>query len=315
MPTHSPKITDILAVLADETRLRLLMLLDHKELTVAELAATTRLAQPRVSTHLARLKKAGLVTDRKAGVSSYYRFNAGQTKEEQISDWPALWQLLKKQAESDPLMQQDRANLEKVLTQRAASNNWVDSVAGDMERHYSPGRSWEATARSLACLLNLGDVLDIGCGDGVLAELIHRHVDSYTGIDHSETIVAAARERLAQSDNCFFQQGDMHTLPFESSQFDRVLMLQVLTYSPDPQAAIAEAHRVLRPSGKLLLTTLNRHPHQQQVADFGHVNLGFDTDSLKKLATNAGFSVQHAQLTSREQKPPHFEVITLEASK
>jgi len=314
MPTHGPKITDTLAVLADETRLRLLMLLDHKELTVAELAATTRLAQPRVSTHLARLKKAGLVVDRKAGVSSYYRFNPSQA-EQQINEWPALWQLLKKQAENDPLMQQDRANLEKVLTQRAASNNWVDSVAGDMERHYSPGRSWEASARSLACLLDLGDVLDIGSGDGVLAELIHRHVDSYTGIDHSETIVAAARERLSLADNCFFQQGDMHALPFESNQFDQVLMLQVLTYSPEPQTAIAEAHRVLRPGGKLLLTTLNRHSHRQQVSDFGHVNLGFDTESLKNLAESAGFNVQHAQLTSREQKPPHFEVITLEASK
>jgi len=259
MPTHGPKITDTLAVLADETRLRLLMLLDHKELTVAELAATTRLAQPRVSTHLARLKKAGLVVDRKAGVSSYYRFNPSQA-EQQINEWPALWQLLKKQAENDPLMQQDRANLEKVLTQRAASN--------------------------------LGDVLDIGSGDGVLAELIHRHVDSYTGIDHSETIVAAARERLSQADNCFFQQGDMHALPFESNQFDQVLMLQVLTYSPEPQTAIAEAHRVLRPGGKLLLTTLNRHSHRQQVSDFGHVNLGFDTESLKNLAESAGFNVQ-----------------------
>jgi ArsR family transcriptional regulator len=314
MPAESHKITDTLAVLADETRLRLLMLLDNRELTVAELAATTRLAQPRVSTHLARLKKAGLVVDRKAGVSSYYRLRPTETANS-AEDWPALWKLLKKSAENDPLIQQDRENLEKVLTQRADSHNWVDSVAGDMERHYSPGRSWEATARSLACLLNLGDVLDIGCGDGVLAELIHRHVSSYTGIDHSETIVNAARKRLSQADNCYFQQGDMHTLPFEADQFDQVLMLQVLTYSPQPQQAIGEAYRVLRPGGRLLLTTLNKHPHQQQVSAFGHVNLGFDTDALRQLATSAGFTVQHAQLTSREQKPPHFEVITLEATK
>lgn len=313
--THSgPKITEILAVLADATRLRLLLLLDHKELTVAELAATTRLAQPRVSTHLARLKKAGLVADRKAGVSSYYRFYTNQA-EAGMDDWPALWQLLKKQAESDPLVQQDRVNLKRVLTQRAASNNWVDSVAGDMERHYSPGRSWEATARSLACLLNLGDVLDIGCGDGVLAELIHRHVASYTGIDHSKNIIEAARNRLATAENCFFQQGDMHALPFDDNQFDQVLMLQVLTYSPEPATAISEARRVLRPGGKLLLTTLKQHPHQEQVKAFGHVNLGFDEDELMQLAQQAGLIVQRVQLTSREQKPPHFEVITLETSK
>ncbi len=314
MPDSASHITDILAVLADETRLRLLMLLDHKELTVAELAATTRLAQPRVSTHLARLKKAGLVTDRKAGVSSYYRL-AADSANMSLENWSDLWRLLKKQAENDPLMQQDRINLEKVLTQRAASNNWVDSVAGDMERHYSPGRSWEATARSLACLLTLDDVLDIGCGDGVLAELIHRHVSSYTGIDHSETIVAAARERLSHASNCFFQQGDMHALPFDEAQFDQVLMLQVLTYSPDPETATREAYRVLRPGGKLLLTTLNQHPHQQHVKAFGHVNLGFEIDELARLTSHAGFSIEHAQLTSREQKPPHFEIITLEASK
>ncbi len=313
MPQNGSKITEILSVLADETRLRLLMLLDHKELTVAELAATTRLAQPRVSTHLARLKKSGLVIDRKAGVSSYYRINPHPP--ENSAGWYELWALIKKQADNAPLIQQDRINLESVLTQRATSNNWVDSVAGDMERHYSPGRSWEATARSLACLLNLGDVLDIGSGDGVLAELIHRHVRSYTGIDHSENIIEAARERLKNTDNCYFQCGDMHALPFEDNQFDQVLMLQVLTYSPTPDVAIAQAQRVLRPGGQLLLTTLNRHPYREQVETFGHINLGFDTAQLRQLAESAGLTVTHVQLTSREHKPPHFEVITLEACK
>src|SRR5690606_40567127 len=113
-----------LKVLADPTRVRLLALLEREELTVAELSAITRLAQPRVSTPLARLKEAGLVTDRRADVSAYYRF-AEQLDEAQKSLWRAL-----SEGFDDPLLRQDAERLPAVLATRAADQNWADSVAG-----------------------------------------------------------------------------------------------------------------------------------------------------------------------------------------
>src|SRR3546814_6440252 len=127
--------------LAYATRGRLLSLLEGEELTVAELAAITQLAQPRVSTHLARLKEAGLVRDRRSGVSAYYRFDEATLDPAQRSLWQAL-----SAGSDDPLLRQDAMRVAGVLAMRAADQNWADSVAGDMERHYSPGRSEEHTS-------------------------------------------------------------------------------------------------------------------------------------------------------------------------
>ena len=175
-----------LKVFADATRVRLLALLEREELTVAELSAITRLAQPRVSTHLAKLKEAGLVRDRRAGVSAYYRFDHGALDPAQ----QALWRTVS-DGSDDPLLRQDAERVPAVLATRAADQNWADSVAGDMERHYSPGRTWEALARTALPLLEPGDVLDIASGDGVLAELLAPHAGRYVCIDASPRVVDA----------------------------------------------------------------------------------------------------------------------------
>ncbi len=292
-------------LLADPTRVRLLALLEHDELTVAELAAVTRLAQPRVSTHLAKLKDAGVVHDRRAGVSAYYRLNT-----EGDPTLAALWQTLNAQTE-DAVLREDAKRLPGVLAKRAREENWADAVAGDMERHYSPGRTWEAVARGIANLLTLGDVLDIASGDGVLAELLAPHARSIHCIDSSGRVINAARERLRPLANVVVEQGDMHALQFPAASFDVVLLLHALTYSEKPAAAIAEATRVLRPGGKLLATTLVRHAHKRAVEPFDHRNLGFTVDELGKLARKAGIVVERCAPTSRERRPPHFEVLTL----
>src|SRR5688500_10003794 len=204
-----------LKVFADATRVRLLVLLASEELTVAELSAITQLAQPRVSTHLARLKEAGLVRDRRAGVSAYYRFDEASLDPALRS----LWQTLSTGSD-DALLRQDAERVAGVLAMRAADQNWADSVAGDMERHYSPGRTWEALARSALPLLETGDVLDIASGDGVLAELLAPHAHRYVCIDASPRVVAAAKERLRRYKNVEVREADMHALPFADASFD-----------------------------------------------------------------------------------------------
>ncbi|MDA3914930.1 metalloregulator ArsR/SmtB family transcription factor [Oleiagrimonas sp.] len=300
--------SSLLRLLADPTRVRLLALLEREELTVAELAAVLQLAQPRVSTHLAKLKEAGLVCDRRAGVSAYYRANADYD-----SGQKALLVALQDGVD-DALLDADAQNLPLVLARRARDQGWADTVAGDMERHYSPGRTWETLARALLQLLETGDVLDIASGDGVTAELLAPHARSIVCIDASERVTAAARKRLEAFDHVQVRHGDMHDLGMRE-QFDLVLMLHALTYAEKPAVAVAQAAQALRPGGRLLAVTLARHGHQATVDPFGHRNLGFKRDELARLATRAGLEVLQCERISRERKPPHFEVLGLLARK
>lgn len=301
--------SSVLRLLADPTRVRLLAALEGEELTVAELASVLHLAQPRVSTHLAKLKEANLVRDRRAGVSAYYRANTEGDEHQHL--------LLNSLRESidDALLREDAARIPGVLAQRAREAGWADTVAGDMERHYSPGRTWETLARSLLQLLETGDVLDIASGDGITAELLAPHARSIVCIDSSERVVEAAARRLQAFSNVEVRQGDMQALDLGERRFDLVLMLHALTYAAEPAVAVAEAARVLRPGGRLLAVTLGEHDHRAAVEPFDHINLGFSLKQLGGFAAAAGLDVVNANRLSRERKAPHFEVISLLARK
>jgi len=297
-------------LLSDSTRLRLLMLVDREELSVAELAAITQLAQPRVSTHLAKLKEAGLVSDRRQGVFVYYRM-AGKIAD---SGLKSLWELLRVNT-SDPLVQQDIERIPQVLNARNGDSNWADSVAGDMERHYSPGRTWEATTRAIVQLLELGDVLDVASGDGVLAELLAPRARSIKCLDISQRVVDAGKKRLRNYTNVSFELGDMHDLPVLNASFDTLLLMHALTYTKKPQLVFNEAYRILRPGGRLLAVTLQKHAHKNAVMAYNHLNLGFTESQLRKCCTKAGLEPLTVQISGIEKRTPNFEVLTLVAGK
>ncbi len=299
----------LLRLLSDPTRVRLLALLEREELTVAELSAILRLAQPRVSTHLAKLKEADLVRDRRAGVSSYYRYN-GELEAKETTLLRALRENI-----DDAILRDDERRLPALLAKRARAEGWADTVAGDMERHYSPGRTWEALARGMMQLVDTGDVLDIASGDGVLAELLAPRARSIVCVDASERVVAAARTRLKSLSNVEVRVGDMHALDFKDAKFDLVLLMHALTYSERPALAIAEAARVLRPGGRLLAATLGKHAHRTAVEPFEHRNLGFTSDDLRGFARKAGLETIACERLTRERRAPHFEVMSLLARK
>ena len=297
--------TALCRLLADATRLRLLLLLEAHELTVAELTQVTRLAQSRVSTHLARLQRAGLVRQRRDGSAAFY--SATDAAREGVAG--SLWELLRTQI-TDAQARVDRERAAEVIRERRRAQTWAESVAGRMERQYSPGRTWEATARALMGLQNLGDVLDIACGDGVLAELMTGQARSVTGVDISPTLIAAARERLKGDAHVTFIEADMHALPLGPASFDHVFLMHALAYTKHPQEAIREAARVLRPGGRLVVSALNAHAHKATMQAYDHVNLGIAPAALRKLLEQAGLAVESCRVTSREERPPYFEVIT-----
>lgn len=302
--------SQLLRLLGEPTRLRLLMLLEAASLTVAELTAATGLTQSRVSTHLARLRRAGLVGNQRADKAVLLTVDPDQFEPQARQLWGVLADHL-----DDPLVQRDRERALEIIRRREHHPSWVESAAGRMERQYSPGRTWEATARALSALPEFGDVLDVGCGDGVLAELIGAQARSVTCLDRSTKVLAAARARLARRRNITFEQGDMHALSFPSARFDQVFLMHTLTFSEAPKRAIEEAARVLRPGGALVVATLLLHRHRATVAAYDHVNLGFRPAGLRAWAEAAGLTVALAAHTSREARPPYFEVITISARK
>jgi ArsR family transcriptional regulator len=297
--------TALLSLLADATRVRLMALLSEQELTVSELTGVTSLAQSRVSTHLGRLREAGLLHDRRVGVSTYYRVNAQGMPESARR----LWSLVSEQTD-DALLASDRQRCEAVVRARTDATAWPDLVAGQMEHHYSPGRTWEALARGFLGLIELGDVLDVGSGDGVVARLIAARASSVTCLDCSPKVIDAARERLQPLSNVRLVVGDMHAMPLPDAAFDHVLLFNVLTYAEEPEQVLAEAHRVLRPGGTLALVTLDEHGYQDISSAYQHVNSGFSPPRLGALVERAGFELRSCEVSSRERRKPYFQVVT-----
>src|SRR5690606_7855305 len=151
----------------------------------------------------------------------------------------------------------------------------------------------------------------VASGDAGLAELLAPPSARYVCIAASPRVVAAAAERLRRFPNVEVREGDMHALPCEDASFDLVVLMHALTYAGKPAQAVAEAARVLRPGGRLLLTSLARHGHRSAVEAFGHVNLGFTARELRRFVEKAGLEVQSLETVTREKRPPHFEVISL----
>jgi SAM-dependent methyltransferase len=301
--------TALFALFADPTRVRLMSLLWSEEHTVAELTRITGLPQSRVSTHLGRLRDAGLLHDRPEGASTFYRAHREHMPDAARETWELVMRRL-----DDAIMRED-AQHSRAIVRARTEGRWPDMVAGRMEHHYSPGRTWEATARGILGLLRLGDVLDVGSGDGVITELLAPRTRTITCLDRSERVIEAARLRLARCDNAHFVLGDMHAMPLPDGAFDQILLFNVLTYAPEPTRVLAEAHRVLRPGGALALVTLDEHNHPDVSAIYQHVNHGFSPATIGRMLEAAGFSLDSCELSSRERRKPFFGVVSAFASR
>ena len=298
---------DTLNALGDENRLRLCTLLRERELCVTDLVRVTGIAQSRVSTHLGRLKEAGFVRDRRNGTQCFYAL-----AEDALP--PAAKAVLDGASNAeDPTLVGDRRRLLELDAERRGG--LPDFAADSLERDYSPGRTWQSLAAGVAALLELGDVLDVGSGDGAAAATIAPYAKSLTCVDSNARMIDAARGRLARFPDVRTLVADAHALPFEGSTFDSVLVFHTLTYAAEPARALAECARVLRPGGRLVLLCLNRHEQREITARYGELHPGFPPDEVKHLLEGAGLSVKTSHVASREVKKPHLEVVLAIAEK
>jgi len=298
---------DTLNLLGDESRLRLCALLRERELCVTDLVRVTGIAQSRVSTHLGRLRDAGFVHDRRNGTQCFYALaeDALPVAARAVLDDAA--------SSADPTLAGDQKRLGELDAERRG--RLPDSAADDLERYYSPGRTWQSLAAGLAALLELGDVLDAGAGDGAAAATLAPYCRSLTCVDSNGRMVEAARARLAKCEHARVEVGDVHALGFQDASFDSVLLFHTLTYAADPARALAECARVLRPGGRLVLLCLDRHEQREITARYGELHPGFSPEDVRKLLSVAGLRVKTSHVASREAKKPHLEVVLAVAEK
>jgi SAM-dependent methyltransferase len=301
------RYADTLAVLGDESRLRLCSLLSGRELCVTDLVQVTGIAQPRVSTHLGRLREAGIVHDRRHGAQSFYALAADAL--------PAAAKALIEAAigSSDPTIDADRRRLAELEAERRGG--LPEALADDLERYYSPGRTWRSLAVGIAALLRLGDVLDVGSGDGAAASAIAPYCKSLTCIDNNARLVDSAKERLGRYAHVAARVADVHALPFAAASFDTVLVFHTLTYAEKPARALEECARVLRPEGRLVLLCLDEHTHHEVTARYGERHPGFSPGALRTLLSRAGLDVVSAEVACREAKKPYLQVVLAIADK
>jgi SAM-dependent methyltransferase len=297
---------ETLNLLGDESRIRLCALLRERELCVTDLVRITGISQSRVSTHLGRLREAGFVRDRRQGQQSFYGLS--------LDALPATARAVLEEAarSSDPTLEGDQRRLNELDAERRGSGS---DFSEDIERYYSPGRTWQSLAVGLAALLDLGDVLDAGSGDGAAASSLAPYCRTLTCVDTSAKMIDAARERLHRYEHVSARVADVHDLPFGDGSFDAVLLFHTLTYAERPSKAISECARVLRPGGRLVLLCLDEHRQHEVTAPYGERHPGFSPVAVRDLLSRSGLSVRTAEVACRESRKPHLQVVLAIAGK
>src|SRR6187549_3159564 len=296
-------------LLGDEARLRLLRVLDKDRFNVKELTGILGLAQSGVSRHLGLLKESQLVVEERDGAYSFYRL-APAVRDDQTSP---LWPLLQAQFEeaaSSALLKADESRLQEVLRLRRENFEHVGPDTRD-GRQLVPGRSWAAWSRALGMLLPALEVADLGCGEGYLTIETARWAKRVIAVDRSKDVLARAKAlaRRRKVSNITWKHGALDRLPIKNASVDVAVLSQALHHAPKPDVALAEARRILRPGGTLLVLDLRQHSEHWVKGTLGDQWLGFKDEQLKSLIAAAGFTAIEIRVGARRAGDPFTVLI------
>ena len=299
---------NFLRLLADPTRLRLLLLLEQEELSVAELQQILGMGQSRISSHLAQLKRAGVVEDRRAGKNVYY----GASENGQGSRRARVAELSRTLARELPETSRDRTSLKLVLRKRQdKAREYFDELAGKFGRRYCPGRSWQALAHALITLLPPLAVADLGAGEGTLSQLLAKNARKVIAIDSSPKMVEFG-SKLAKKHgfkNLEYRLGDIEDPPIAKNSVDLAILSQALHHAIHPQRAIAAAHQILKRGGRLAILDLLSHRFERARELYADHWLGFSEVELHQFLEKSGFREIEVSVVAREKQSPHFQTV------
>ena len=298
-----------LRLLADATRLRLLLLLGQAELTVAEIQEILAMGQSRISTHLAQLKRAGLVRDRRAGKHIYYGLSPADDSD---PSGVRLREIVTASAREIPESATDRTSLSLVLRKREdRAREYFNRLAGKFGRSYCPGRSWQGLAHMLLSLMPPMVIADLGAGEGTLSQLLARTARQVIAVDNSEKMVefgsALAREHGFA--NLEYRLGDIQSPPIEPGTVDLAIFSQALHHANQPGRAVEAAARILKPGGRLIILDLLSHSFEQARELYADLWLGFSEVDLHQLLEQHGFARIDVTVVSREEQAPFLQTV------
>jgi ubiquinone/menaquinone biosynthesis C-methylase UbiE/biotin operon repressor len=291
-----------LRLAADPVRLRILLLLEREELSVAELQEILAKGQSQISMHLAQLKQAGLVEDRREGKNSFYRLTA-----------PAnLMDLAREAAGEIPESEHDRDALALALRKRRdRMRRYFDELAGKFGRTYVPGRSWKGITEALLKLMPPMVIADLGAGEGTISQLMAQRAKKVIAIDNSEKMVEFGSE-LAKTHgiaNLEYRLGELEDVPIRTGTVDLAFLSQALHHSVHPDKAVAEAYRILKPHGRIAILDLNRHQFEEAREMYADLWLGFTELELERYLKGAGFRNVETAIVYKEQESPYLETV------
>lgn len=297
-------------MLADPSRVRVLLLLEQEELSVAELQEICSMGQSTISTHLSQLKQAGLVEDRRTGKNVLYRLKAGAPAE--------LLALLAAAAEEIPESSGDVEALRLALDKRRdRMRAYFDELAGKFGRHYVPGRSWKGLAEMLLKLMPPMVIADLGAGEGTFAQLLAQRAERVIAVDNSARMVEFGADLAIRNGftNLEYRCGDLEALPIETASVDLALLSQSLHHAAHPRRAIAEAYRILKPGGRIAVLDLLRHHCEEARELYADLWLGFAEVELVGHLRAAGFEGVESAVVHREEQAPFFETLLVLGAK
>ena len=279
---------DALKALAEETRLRIVAVLRHGELTVTDLTDVLGQSQPRVSRHLKLLVDAGLVTKHREGTWVFFCLvDTGAQAAVLAATFDPI-------DDHDPMLVADLDRLELVRARRAeAAHQYFEQVAPLWDEERSLHAAEDTVEQAILDAVGaqpLGRVLDLGTGTGRMLQLLARSADRSVGLDSSHSMLSVARANLeAGGIHCELRQGDVYSPPLERGAFDLVIIHQVLHYLDDPARAIREAAQLLAVGGRFLVVDFAPHSHEFLREAQAHRRLGFTHGQLTDWFDQAGF--------------------------
>ena len=298
---------ETLRLLADPTRSRMLHLLHRGELAVGELQEILGLPQSRISTHLALLRKAQLVNDRRDGKKSFYSL----ARDLPVSVAGIVDAALAASAR-EPKSAADQRSLQRIIEKRRQkAEQHFNLVADRLGRNYCPGRSWEAIGQMLFLLTPRVRIADLGAGDGTLSRLLARQAESVHCVDNSPRMVQLGRA-LAKKEhlrNLTYVLGNIEKVPLPDRSIDLALLSQALHHAENPRQALTEAFRILKPGGRLLILDLRAHRFEKARELYADRWLGFKENELHDWIEEAGFRQSEVRVVAKEDKEPCFETI------
>lgn len=278
------------------TRLRILCLCARGELTVTEMTQILGQSQPRVSRHLKQMCAAGLLERHQEGAWAFFSLAhhgiAGRLARSLVDEV----------SDTDEQLGQDLRRLDMVKSERGErARAFFRDNAADWDRIralHVDDRQVEAAIKGLVPRSPTTRMLDIGTGTGRMLQLLSPLVGQALGVDSSREMLSVARANLADPAfaNCSLRQADMYQLPWPDGSFDLAIAHMVLHFADDPRRAVAEAARVLRPDGRLLIVDFASHDLEELREKYAHRRLGFREQEVATWCTEAAVSVRAARV-------------------